>query len=428
MSNNWAPSGPPYYDFAGPPFVRLERTVDESHGRPPYNTGGPFLSIKLENSLPKSGLVGYGTYITEPQWGEGSYAGRYKYVGGFMPPQPWFGQFDASNSAEAVFTNVYVPAIATLGDEAWQKTKPKLEQAGLFVAIAEAKDIPHMLHTTSKGFFDIWSLLGGISQRKFMASKEIADHFLNHQFGWVPFLKDVNDLITNVIHYYDTVRRLAEENGKWIRRRSILVNDNTLTKIQSGTDIRIYPGMLFKINPCMFLDVNGHMGSPSWEIWEEKKTYATAVGSFRYYLPQFDTHRDDIMSSLREFQRLYTIFGVRISPVNVYKAIPWTWLIDWMTSLGNNLSYIQDQTLDQMAAKYLYLSHHVSTTRTFKQFMPFNASCGGGRTLEWSQSFDIKQRKEADSPFGFNLSDSDLSARQIAILGALGMTRSRHAR
>jgi hypothetical protein len=76
-----------------------------------------------------------------------------------------------------------------------------------------------------------------------------------------------------------------------------------------------------------------------------------------------------------------------------------------------------------MAAKYLFLSHHQVKTITMRQFVPFNDESGGPRALEYSQIIEVKQRKEAESPFGFGLSLDNLSPKQLAILGALGISR-----
>jgi hypothetical protein len=165
---------------------------------------------------------------------------------------------------------------------------------------------------------------------------------------------------------------------------------------------------------------------PSWEIWEETTTSARAVGQFRYYLPEFDKSTDHFMDKLNQVRRMIDIFGLRISPSNIYKAIPWTWLIDWVTSVGASLQALQDETLDHMAAKYMFLSHHKTTKTVFRQLLPFNSQSGGPQTLEFTQLVDVKQRKEASSPFGFDLDWSQLSPRQLAILAALGLSRSKN--
>jgi hypothetical protein len=192
----------------------------------------------------------------------------------------------------------------------------------------------------------------------------------------------------------------------------------------------MYPAnVLGGVNWAMFYDPSVPYIPPTWEVTEEKTTYSTAVGSFRYYLPEFaGGYGDDLMSRINTARRTIDLFGLRVSPSNVYKAIPWTWLIDWVTGLGRSIQAVQDQTLDSMVAKYMSISHHVVSTRNFRQVMPFTKSNGGTKVLNFSQIIDVKQRQMATSPFGFYTDVSELSARQYAILGALGLSRKRWGR
>jgi hypothetical protein len=108
-----------------------------------------------------------------------------------------------------------------------------------------------------------------------------------------------------------------------------------------------------------------------------------------------------------------------VNPSNIYKATPWTWAIDWFTHFGHNIDQMQDQ-LDNIAFKYLYVTHHKITQYVFTQHLPLKDM--GVQHLTWTRVNETKQRREADSPFGFGLSWSQLSANQIAILAALGVT------
>jgi hypothetical protein len=411
----------------GFPFCSMEVTRDENHGRPPYLSGGPFQSVKIENSMPKTGISGHFNLVSNfdnHNWWP--YHGRQRYVGGLCAPDPWFASVTGSNLGDMAFSQVLVPDITSLGSRVWNSLKPKIEQAGLFVAIAEIRDIPHMLHQTAHGFHQIWTLMGGSGITKVMTPKNIAGQFLNEQFGWIPFINDINQTLSGIINYADRVQRLADENGQWIRRQATLVNNEEKNLIAKGDYGRCYPCYTSFFDDFYQIDGTGHYMKPSWEIWEETTTSARAVGQFRYYLPEFDKSTDHFMDKLNQVRRMIDIFGLRISPSNIYKAIPWTWLIDWVTSVGASLQALQDETLDHMAAKYMFLSHHKTTKTVFRQLLPFNSQSGGPQTLEFTQLVDVKQRKEASSPFGFDLDWSQLSPRQLAILAALGLSRSKN--
>lgn len=404
-------------------YAKQEVVMDSLHGKPPWRSGGPFLSVKIENPLASASLFGGGTYYTNFQYSTSVGYGYVKYSGlaaGAPISIPQGLDTLSAGAAWMAGDASVIPSTASLNSRVWDQTKPKIEQGGLFVAIAEIRDVPHMLHTTAEGFHDIWKAMGGSGVGHIMKPKNVANHFLNHTFGWVPFLKDVNDLIDNIKNAHDRIERLKRDNGQWVKRRAILVNQNDdvlLGKTNGVNIITPATGDFFAI------DGNGQYVSPYYETRRQTFTLASTSGRFRYYLPEFDADRPDQMGLLGDIKRRLDIHGARINPSNVYKAIPWTWLIDWVSDVGKTIQAVQDQTMDNMAAKYLYLMHHQIKTIRMRQFMPFNAKSGGEQVFEYDQIIDCKQRKEADSPFGFGLSWDNLTPKQLAILAALGITR-----
>lgn len=419
------PTGVPTTEDAA--FLKAEACVDELHPGPPYLTGGPFRKIKVENSYANGGMQGNGVYDsgTTQYSFSGVGFGPIRYTGGYYNPLFPGDLVDVINVKQALTTDYLVPAISSLGDSAWDKTKPRIEHAGLGVALAELRDVPNMLRTSSKLFDASWKLVfrtsGDLSKRyrfeqyrKFMAPKKAADNFLNHNFGWVPFVSDVTAFFKTVIDSDDIIKRISDGNGKWQRRRATLVNDYRETMIASGEG--------FMVTPYGSLQNGLIDGTASYEVWEQKQTLATTVGSFTYYRPEFDVTREDNMSLIRQLHRQLTIHGARISPANIYKATPWTWLVDWVTNAGHWVNLVNDMALDGMVARYLYL-HHFSLRRVvLKQYLPFKT--GGAKTLEFTRLVEVKQRKGAETPYGFGLSWDNLSPKQIAILAALGVTRS----
>jgi hypothetical protein len=162
---------------------------------------------------------------------------------------------------------------------------------------------------------------------------------------------------------------------------------------------------------------------PRYEVWLDREIEAHTVGRFRYYVPEFDLSNPEALGVLGSIRRQLAIHGARLTPLNIYRSTKWTWLLDWVSNSGRMISAIQDQTLDNMAATYLFLCHHEKKTYRFRQFLPFNARSGGPIVLEWSRSFEVKQRKEADAPFGFGLSWDELTPKQLSLLAAIGITR-----
>lgn len=140
------------------------------------------------------------------------------------------------------------------------------------------------------------------------------------------------------------------------------------------------------------------------EVWFEAR--------FRYYIPEIRTV---------EFKRraLRHLFGLELSPVLLWELLPWSWLVDWFTNIGDLVSNYSDTSLfNNLAAKYAYL---MSRKRVSVRCESTAAYSPPSKAI-WYLSLERKTRKEA-SPFGFDLSWGDLTSRQWSILGALGISR-----
>jgi hypothetical protein len=213
------------------PWIGGEVSGDELHTGPPYREGGPFKHLRIERILPYAGQ-GYGTYF---HFAGGVPSLWEKYVGGFAPPGvSTFGGQEVSNLNTALQVgSILFPDILAQSGQAWRKTKPKLEKANLFVSMVEARDIPRMLRTTAKALSDSWRAAGGNLSGELMSPKGAAEQFLNREFGWVPFLKDLRTLYA-VYHGSDAyMKRVTETNGRPTRRRSTLVG---IPIVEAGPD------------------------------------------------------------------------------------------------------------------------------------------------------------------------------------------------
>jgi len=401
------------------PFSSVARVTDDVHPGPPWRSGGPF--EKIEISLPTWGITAQGTYLTSIDYtfyGIGN--GRVKYIGGFSPPSAWPG-FNLDNinlSLNLGSNSPWVPDTSSLDDKVWDRTKPRIEQGGLTVALGELRDVPRMLKTTLNGFVEVYQSMKGRSKERLLSPKKIANHFLNHNFGWIPFISDLSNFCDNIIKVDSRIERLMRDNGNWVKREVILVNNIETNDLGWGEGAFVYPSAHYLMAGCYIPTWN-----PYYNVVETVKTLAKGIGRFRYYQPYFDSSTPDANSALGALRRQLALHGARLTPVNVYRMLPWTWLADWTTNSGNIINAIQDANLDGMVAKYLYLTHHQFKEQTLRQFLPFSPENGGIRELQYSRIIDVKQRKEADAPFGFGLSWDDLSPKQLAILAALGVSR-----
>lgn len=395
-----------------PSFHVGQYTRDELHDGPPYLSGGPFDTIRIHSCDPPLGVYGVGAYYRADK--------LRRYIGGFAIPDndDWMGGMSMNSVGTYLDGNsVNYPSMADWGDKAYNGSKPKLEKAGAGVFFAELRDLPRMLKTSANFFHDAWRGLTGVSTlTKTMTPKKAADHFLNHQFGWNPFIQDLKRFYNAFDQADRHIKRLTDENGQWIRRRITLKDETQSSVVGTGSGLKLFPNTSFSSpfgSPWL-------VGSPTWQVREELTTRIYAVGKYRYYRPEFDRTDPDHSSAINDMKRQATLYGLRISPSNVYKATPWTWAIDWVSNFGDQVDKANDMLVDSIAAKYLFVMQAQIRTRVFTQYIPF---VSGPVTLQFTRVIETKQRREGLSPFGFSLSLANLTPRQLAIAGALGVSR-----
>lgn len=405
-----------------------ESVWDELHPGPPFKTGGAFASVKIQrpqHMLQDSGWYRTGIWYNQPANLE------FVYEGGFYDPE-WIPQWDSVpeseyNSLGTAYSTLF-PDISALGDEAYQKLRPKIEQVSVSVALAESRDLPRMLKTSAGLFHDAWGQISARSTlgkairgsdriRWRMQPKKAADNFLNHQFGWVPFLSDMSKMYKTWQDASIIKSRLNRQNGQWLKRHTrikrLLESENV---IYTRTD---YPGC----QPAGYPFYGMYKpGSPiKYTVTLKEYTDVWYEGQFRFYRPEFDRSLDGYDSVYREVQRMMALYGVNTNPTTIWAATPWSWLVDWFTNTRDVIQRLEDYGTDQVASKYMYLMHH--RRRVFEMHSQFTTKDDRYHDLYWYRSADIKRRQPASSSFGFNLATSSLTGRQLAILGALGITR-----
>lgn len=416
-----------YYQYAAP-YVKAELINDSVHQGPPYYSGDSFRSLKVDYTDPYNGVFGSGTYIRPD--------GLEKYVGGFSPPQGVDFQnpeiIEDPNTILSSATTL-IPNLNGYGAQAWNKCKPKIEYADAYVFCKELIDVVHMSKSTAKIMRDSYDkalvaalasnvrpgtglAYGAVSRAlnrarkaKMMSPRYVGDQFLNHQFGWLPFLSDLRKFHSAYTNFIEINARITRRNGQWQRRKVTVFDNNTETKIASGTGSRLFP-------PLNNYSSGGH----SWEVLKRSSLKLSAVGSWRVYLPEFDESSVDYSSEWNRMKRQLDIFGARISPINVYKGTPWTWANDWLNTSSSYLEYASDAVMNNLACKYFFLMGHQKDEYVFRQVLRFPDRTF---TLEFVRRIESKQRLKASSPFDFSLSWNLLSPRQIAIAVALGLTR-----
>lgn len=282
--------------------------------------------------------------------------------------------------------------ISSLGPEAWNKFRPNFQSSGLSVFLAELREAPRMLE---------------IRARDFRRLKGLGNQYLNAQFGWKPFIADVRKMIHDYISMENRLRNLVRNNGQWqLCRGSMRSNSETLGTWEGESYGAFFPA----ITTSIYGSIPRYSGSAhiTQDVWFS--------GRFRYYVEDLN---EKMLNKWSRANIMRKLFGLTITPAMVWELIPWSWLVDWFTNAGEIIKSLDNS--DNCVAKYAYLMG--TTTQVCSQLSTATLKHGSVVDAAVVATWERKSRVAAD-PFGFGMS-GDLSARQLAILSALGITRFR---
>lgn len=408
-------------NMSGTSVASVEFTKDQTNPGPPYITGGDFLSAK--STIPSTGTLGTGDYRSNDYYGQ-PYNGHLQYLGGFYAPGfQDFGYSDQSLidiGTDLTNTGLF-PAQTASDPEVWARLKPQFSEAGIGQALGEARDLPRMLQTSAKGFHDMWKSYGGSKHNYIMQPKKAADHFINTQFGWVPFANDISDLCRIFFMSQEYMARNKRNNNTWIKRQRVMSHSESEVVVYESapTDFAFY------LQPVDWM-IQTMFSSAHYRLTLQLKTDEWAEGVFKYYRPEFDESRPSHDGLMDTLSRQISLYGARINPSLVYKITPWSWLIDWFSDVGTSIDNATAIANDALVSKYIYLMqrHSLDYMGRFR-LTPYY---GTAFHLDFHRSAETKRRRGGLSPYGLNLSWGDLSPTQLGVLTALGISRNSIAR
>lgn len=396
--------------------ARADYCWDDTHKGPPWSSGGPFSKVTV--AFPEKQVIGEGIYervgVPYPLYNFGWLYAQWR--GGFQLRnieswdlmKPYYGNISYILNTSGLATDTL-----SWGPEAWDKSAPKMEAASAFVALRESKDLPRMMQTSARGFDDAWRAVSGSGTSPSMSPKKAADHFLNHEFGWLPFLSDLGKFKSAFDNTASYMSRMGHGNGKWKVYRRTLVDETDWTTIHEGEDWVVNPENHF---------ITSHLCEgrpPKLKVTEKRQTLITSSGAFKWYKPEHDMTSAGYNNPLAALGRQMTMYGARISPSNVWRSTPWTWLIDWGLNIGRNVDRITEYLQDGVECKYLYVMAHDIRVLRFEQTLYIS---GRPITLTYDRVIEIKQRQAISNPFGIG-PQGNFGPLRLAILAALGVSR-----
>jgi hypothetical protein len=271
--------------------------------------------------------------------------------------------------------------------------------------------IPALLVTGNKAAFK--STLKKQTKRLHDAGSD----YLNVQFGWIPLLSDVRKIATALA--VATVAISGDSLSTHRRREKPGVEF-----VNSGK-----PTNLAYFNRIISADLGSNTGSLTGvsnllhSIWvSQTKTVDYSFEAEFLRLPEAQVDFGPYLNKLNELMRW------DITPSDLWQLAPWSWLVDWFFDIGGQLESWQSATSNRILSLYAYgmRDERRSTTTIVSDIRGVTGvDYIGPKSIYYRSDYRRRQRLKAN-PFGYILNPlNQLSAGQLAILGALGLTKTR---
>jgi hypothetical protein len=251
------------------------------------------------------------------------------------------------------------------------------------------------------------------------AHKNAGNAYLGFQFGLSPLGKEIGTLAAAVTQADQLLAQYERDAGRVVRRRYEFPTERTETTTEVGSSSYPYYEPLqsdFMSNSPPFPEAGVLIRRRTTTI---KRWFS---GAFTYYLP---TGYDSRVGMHRNALIAKEILGLDLDLEVAWNLAPWSWAIDWFSNAGDVLANVQRFAIDGSILRYGYIMEHTMVRDTFtrKHTRPFKDN---SIAVDSSVSLitETKMRRRAN-PYGFGVSWDGLSAFQVSILAALGITRGK---
>lgn len=289
------------------------------------------------------------------------------------------------------------------GAELWNRSLPTRPAAGLTQFLGELREM-------------LPQIVGhALIQNRFGPAGLGGEH-LNIQFGIKPFANDLKKLASMVIRGNQLLRQYRRDSHRVVRRKRTLYEDRSSVSYRD----RLYGFTYWNCEQFPYAPEGFFLSDPGTtvtDVWDSRVWFS---GAFSYYLENMDSF---IHEAERFDQKANRLLGTRLTADVLWELTPWSWLLDWVGNFSTVVQNAEALSSDSLVCRYGYVMHQFSVRREYTKAGLQGLS---GQTLPAITMYlerSSKSRVRA-TPYGFGLDLSLFSARQWAILAALGLARS----
>ncbi len=297
----------------------------------------------------------------------------------------------------------------------FSSTAPDRNDAELAVTVIELLrgDLPTVLKNYRK-------MMGGYTKfRNYLGSEA-----LNLTFGWAPLITEYLNLVKvgmtlDRAIYYESTRRKRQWDGPSVR--NALPTSVTLSGLAGGiyNVAGMKPGYI--VPPS---SGTGMLFSQEGYVLESEDYHFTSrYSALAQPSSKANSFNDKAMEVIKRV-------GLVNDPELIWSLTPWSWLVDWFTTMGASIS--NAATYAPITGKYTIDYAYVTTQRTrsvsgslTKLSTPPSNAVSYRVDLDKAFALSTTRWRDRATPFGFGTQLGSLSASQFAILVALGFAKTR---
>jgi len=384
-------------------LVSENHSYDRKKGK--WKSGGPFCVRHIDKTHHVGPLLSWRqngvTVVFQPHLGYGTTAEPIPVTNTVSKQQSLILQSDAWS----------------YGATGWARSRPGNPTANVLTSLAETarEGLPRIPLNLFKRLTDL--IQGKSSWRKLHGTNP-GSEYLNGIFGWLPLLNDIQDMYQTYRNLDKQLAQIYRDNGKGIHRRREIKNTISTT---APTDASYN-----------FPFGNWQNPGPTWPTGRSRYIEQVVniervwfVGKFRYYIP-------DIGSSQWKARATRALFGLNPTPEVIWNLLPWSWLADWFANVGDLMSNMSTNAVDNLTAEYAYVMRTVETRSHISAYTTWNQLGTSPLGTTWipkgaasGEAFSqtISKTRVVGSPYGFGANFDSFSNYQLGVLAALGISR-----
>lgn len=296
---------------------------------------------------------------------------------------------------------------ATISTAALARSNPNRITVGLPQFTYELRDLPGMYRDILAYKLNINNIRKAnlnlrASGRNAVTAREVANHHLAAQMGWIPLVNDIRKLLKFHDHVEKRIQELDRLSSKGGLKRVVQSRSNSKTVTAVGTEFFAFSSTGVQIK-C-----------------RKETTTSLRVWSTVRWKPTFPSSFNRMTSKARRRLAGRLVLGLSSGQIGVqaWNLIPWTWLIGWCVNVDDFLSSYNNTV--PVTHSNICVMRNTKTTENWTRTDtdPYFSGLTGQRTFERkARSVFPGPTLTAAIPF--------LGARQLSILASLAIQRLR---